>query len=684
MLDKHQQQIVSHRQGHALILAGAGSGKTTCAVNRVANLINSGLPPRYVLMLTFTNKACSEMRERLLHLIDGEAVGTPNILTFHKFGYRLLLRQPTRMGRNVAPSILNEAEPQRLLNNILKAEGFRAKHEQENWQMLYAWLVNEGVLLDTDKHISAIMDRWLGKNGWDSGTIEAALRGFRQYDIYKRNTNVVDFDDLILLPLKHLALPENQDLLLRLRGSLRDITVDEAQDNNMAQYMLLQLIAGETVVMIGDDDQSIYRWRGSRPDNLKRFVEEFGPAIYKLERNYRSPHSIVAPASQLIRHNTDRLEKNPHAFQAGGAPIALHLHRNEEHMAKAVVQQIQKAMNHGRTPGDFAVLYRTNAMARPLEAAFLQAGVPYEVRQGIDLLKRAEARMLVAAMRVAMNPADMPALTHLLGMLPGVGPKTLEKLHQAYAQDPLYARGMLPPKTQDAMDALHDSIEALRKKGPLDATDWALGDPLYSHWLEGYAEKTVREQYKKRGLSIEGNQKEFKTSVERVAQSRRDTLFYMETALQARRSSATGTPDEKDWENNPWGCAMDILIAPPDEDKDGAGRVILSTVHSAKGLQWPVVHIAGMSDGLMPHYREGDAPDEEALAEERCLAYVAITRGEREVILHHPRHLSSPGMNRNNLPPSRFIKEAGIAPVQSAGDPDHPRREALFRPPQWR
>lgn len=667
--DNDQAAIIHHPSGHAIVLAGAGAGKTTCVVERAALLIRKGLNPKNILMLTFTNKACQEMSDRLKRRLDGEGA-LPSILTFHKFGHRLIRRYPEAHGRHPNPSLMDDKETQSKLRELMKGLGFRETDDFNRAESLYSTLRNEGhtpypsCRAITDKIISA--DRQ-----WTLVEKKMIREVFESYEAWKAQQNLLDFDDLIALPIVALQNPENIRLQQTIRDHLVDITVDESQDNNMAQYKLLSLISGPTVIMIGDDDQSIHRWRGACPDNMKQFIRDYNPKEFRLERNYRSTPNIVDSATTLIRHNTDRLEKNPYAVMTQEKPIILEEHSDFESLAEFIAIDIDDSIRlHGRSPKEFAILYRTNRMSRVLESELLKRGIPYQVKRGMDLMHRTEAQILMAFARCVVNPGDQPAFKRLAQITPGIGPRLIEALFERDPRNPLDAATTLKPsKSRDTLMSLRDDLESLRAADPRELGGFVLAHPYFQAWLEKEVDKVAKSILKRRGIDSE----ELKKEIQGLEKEKRmDTVCYIDDTIRYRLDL---NPEDI---QDPWADILDLLITPPDETPGEADKVMLSTIHSAKGLQWNVVHVAGMSEGVLPLYQEGGTISDEELTEERCLAYVAMTRAAEELYLHHPDQIYFPGQGAKYLQPSRFLSEGGLAKKVKVQDTSKRPGTALF------
>lgn len=643
-LDSDQQVIAAHRTGNALVLAGAGSGKTACVTVRAANrLTRDNLPSSKLLLLTFTNKACNEMAERLGGLLEGTGKGLPLVSTFHSFGYRVIRKNPAACHRKPNPSVLDPGDAEKLFKEAMRSVGIAEASAPALFSI--DMIRNAGLdpFAETEKdEIYRLLEEHgrLGHQEWPF-----FLEALKHYELLKQAQNVIDFDDQINLPIQ--ALREHPSLRARINLLLEDITVDEAQDNNMAQYKLLKLLAGKTVVMVGDDDQSIHRWRGAHPDGLKQFKEDFQASTFCLERNYRSRPTIVDSATTLIRHNSKRLEKSPYAVkpetQAG---IPCHIHKTGDVMAERIARDIKGRIDKGTPADQISILYRTNAMAKALEPSLLKYGIPYRIRAGTEMMEYKEVKILMAAARIATNPLDAQAFSRVAELVPGLGGRSIEKM-QAVGGDKGILEGLsaAPYRLQGQLSELKTSLQSLNEQGPGKLLAWAVGPGKIKDWMSKEAERAV----KSRDKSLEGDA--LKEAINTNLGYRVARLKLIQGTVKDRLSLLPKDAPRDDL----WAEAMDMFMRPPDEDPQ-APAVILSTAHGSKGLQWNTVHIAGFSEGLMPFEREGEIQN---LTEERCLAYVAMTRAEENLILHHPKVLDlKMGGGLKELTLSRFVSEA--------------------------
>lgn len=642
MLDPDQIRVVAHETGPAAVLAGAGSGKTRCTTERAARrLTESAVPSEGLILLTFTNKAAAEMRERLRKRLP-ESVKLPWIGTFHSFGNRLLRSHGRRIGVPSNATLMDADDASRMLDAFL-AVPLPDKSRRIDALRLYETVCAHGLDVTEEADADAI-EALCAQHGFSGHARRGFIEALRRFEAEKRRAAVLDFTDLILLPQR--LLRRHPSLQETLRQTLRDVTVDEAQDTDGAQFRLLQLITplDNTVLLVGDDDQAIYEWRHARPENMRDFIERYGATVYRLERNYRSTPAIVSGGAALVRHNENRLEKNPYAVRPAPPADTVRLveYEDGEAMADGVAERISAAIATGTSPADIAVLYRKNRLSRIVETALLRQGIPYRIKAGTDLLSYAEVRMMLAAGRMATNRRDVRALARLADLVPGLGAKGVGHMVAA-GDEPLLQTGRLSAKAAQGVRELGAALEALYRRGPGELLDWCEQTPLFRAWLHGRARAS---------LQAAGRP----TDPQEMRQALRPALARMgavQAAMRKRLESLLGgTLDER------WATALEVIAAGTDEAESDVPKVTLCTVHASKGLEWSTVHLFGFSEGLMPMAREEVV---ENLPEERRLAYVALTRAQNQIILHHADRLDlGNGTGPGRFTVSRFLHEIAL------------------------
>ncbi|MGD2055460.1 MAG: DNA helicase II [Gammaproteobacteria bacterium] len=625
-LNAAQRESVCAPPDPLLVLAGAGSGKTRVLVHRIAWLIDvEGLSPYSILAVTFTNKAAGEMRGRIEHLIATPASGMW-VGTFHGLAHRLLRRHWQEAGLPQGFQILDAQDQQRLVKRVLKTMDL----DEARWPpRQLQWFINsckdEG---RRPQHIESRNDPYL----------ERQVRVYEAYEALCRRSGMVDFAELLLR--SHELWLERPELLAHYRQRFHHILVDEFQDTNAIQYAWLRLLAGEDarITVVGDDDQSIYGWRGARMENLQRFTQDFpGTRVLRLEQNYRSSGTILKAANAVITHNTGRMGKQLWTADAEGDPIQLYTAYNEQDEARFVVERIQDWVDRGGRRSDLAVLYRSNAQSRIFEERLIQCGVPYRVYGGLRFFERAEIKDALAYLRIASNRDDDASFERVVNHPPrGIGERTLDAVRQTARreQSSLWqaaARVLQEPRVSaraaNALQAFVDLVETLA----LELAGLPLGEQVEHVLLpSGLLDHFARDKGEKGQARIEN----------------------LRELVNAAREFAVGDQTELD----PLAEFLSHAALEAGEGQAGAWEdcVQLMTLHSAKGLEFPQVFLCGMEEGLFPHQRSVEEPGR--LEEERRLCYVGITRARRRVVLTCAERRRLYGSETYCLP-SRFIGE---------------------------
>ena len=624
-LNPEQLSAVVHGDGPLLILAGAGSGKTRVITHRIAHLIRErGVAPWQILAVTFTNKAAGEMRERIEALV-GPAAGLW-ALTFHAFGARLLRRYADYHSRGRDFSIYDADDSKRLGRLVL--ERLDADRELNKPETLLAAVERCKRQLRPD-------DR-TGLKG-----VERAF--YALYNKLLRQADAFDFADLLLQPNR--LLDRHPEVLAELRGRFQYVLVDEFQDTDAAQFALLRKLCppAANLCVVGDDDQSIYRWRGAEVGNILDFAQHYPDCTeVKLERNYRSSASILRAAGDLIAHNPRRHEKRLWTEAPPGAPVSLLVGRDERDEARQVAAAAAAAVERdGLSLSEVAVFYRTNAQSRALEEGVRLYGLPYRVVGGVRFFERAEIRDLVAYLRLAVNPASDVDLLRVLNTPPrGLGRQTRQRLVALAEQHDCPIAEVLTPGRLGGLRAT-ERKRALAFRALLDElADCAAGRP---------AAEVV-------GLLIERSG--YAAALERQgdleAEGRLENLRELVTAAE---DFARGTEDES------LGGFLEhvALLTDIDQAAERSGALTLMTLHAAKGLEFDRVFITGLEEGLLPHRRALDddpsgGRSDGGVAEERRLFYVGMTRARQQLVLCQARSRSLAG-GHGIATPSRFLRE---------------------------
>ncbi len=641
-LNPVQRAAVLHDEGPLLLLAGAGSGKTRVVTHRIARLLIEGAAPDSVLALTFTNRAAREMRERVFALLGAEDLPGLTISTFHSLGARFLRQHATAVGRTRAFTIYDDDDQTAVLREALNdlnagltAKGVRA------WRRAIDQAKNAG--LDAREATAPA----------EGGFLDPAEVGAR-YELLMERADAFDFGDLILRPAQ--ILTEVPSLAERYRRQWRWVLVDEFQDTNRAQYAWLRTFAppDSNLFVVGDDDQSIYGWRGAEVENILQFPHEYPAArVVRLEQNYRSDGHILRAANGVIAHNDRRLGKDLWTERGEGTRIELYEGHDARGEARWVAERIAGlCRDEGHAPGDVAVLMRANHLSLDLEETLTRAGLRYAVVRGRSFYDRAEVRDALAYVRLLVNPNDDVAFRRAVGVpARGVGKTSLARL-AAFADE----RGL------STLAAAPAALEAAALRGRART---GLAELLEA--LAVADADDARPSARVRGLLERAGVTEHLASadVERGAGEGRQAN--VERLLQAIESYEQETPDA-----SLAGYLEQVkLVSEVDVAQLSGGAVSLMTVHAAKGLEFPVVFVIGLEDGVFPNARALDDLDGAGEEEERRLCYVALTRAERRLILTRARQRRTFGDVRHNAP-SRFLRELPRDVVESRYVPEPP------------
>lgn len=639
-LNPMQRAAAQQVQGPLLILAGAGSGKTKTLISRIANILDQGLArPEEILAITFTNKAAGEMRARIAALV-GEVAQNMQISTFHAFCVRLLRSHIAELGYTRWFSIYDDDDSMSVIKTCIADMGLSEK--QCPARMVRSRISDAKNRMLTPAEVLDGSDDQAG--AWVAET-------YKRYDAHLRDSNALDFDDLLTKTLELFS--QRPQILAYYQQRYRYIHVDEYQDTNKAQYMLVQLLAGyyRNICVVGDDDQSIYGWRGADIRNILDFEKDFPDAkVIRLEQNYRSTSRILDAANGVIANNTSRKEKRLWTEQQGGEKVCVYQAANEKDEAQFCIRTIATLLGE-YSYSDFAILYRTNAQARALEDALVLAGVPYQVYGGMRFYDRREIRDTLAYLRVLANPSDAVALKRIINVPKrGIGVASIAKLESEAERrgislwDALRDMDLIHEQTPRIASSVHvftGILQSLReqvdKKNLLEFIDAVLTETGY----EGMYRQSQDEDSQER---LE-NLKEFRSAAAEFMQNNDDVQLsdFLENVA---------------------------LVSDVDALDSASGKVTLMTLHSAKGLEFQVVFIVGMEDGIFPTSRSLE--DYDKLEEERRLCYVGITRAMERLYLLHCQSRLLYGEIRG-YPVSRFLQEIPKECIQRVGEED-PRK----------
>ena len=641
MNDK-QSEAVQTTEGPLLIMAGAGSGKTRVLTHRIAYLIDEKMVnPWNILAITFTNKAAREMRERAMAL--NPATSETLIATFHSMCVRILRREADHIGYNRNFTILDPGEQRTLMKRILKNLNLDSK----KW--------NERAILGTISNAkNDLLDEVAYEHQAGDMYTQIVAKCYKAYQEELRRSEAMDFDDLIMMTLR--LFDKNPDVLAYYQQRYQYIHVDEYQDTNHAQYQLVKLLASrfKNICVVGDADQSIYGWRGADMQNILDFEKDYPEAkVVLLEENYRSTKKILQAANEVIKNNRNRRPKKLWTQNDDGEQIVYYRANDERDEAVFVASTINNVVREeGKNFKDFAVLYRTNAQSRTIEEALLKSNIPYTMVGGTKFYSRKEIRDVISYLNLIANPSDNISFERVVNEPKrGVGPGTLEKIRTfAYEQDmsllDASANIMLSPIKGKAAQGVYDFANVI-----LNLRD-QLDDLSITEVVEAVLDKSGYLD----ALSMQQTL-ESQARIENIEEFMSVTKNFDET-------NTDGTEDETGIDRLGRFLNDLALIADTDDGDIEAAEVTLMTLHAAKGLEFPVVFLIGMEEGVFPLSRASEEPDE--LEEERRLAYVGITRAEEILFLTNANTRTLFGKTNYNRP-SRFLREISDDLLQYQG-----------------
>jgi DNA helicase-2/ATP-dependent DNA helicase PcrA len=609
-LTDSQRQAVQHVDGPLLILAGPGSGKTRVVTHRIAHLLQQGIAGRNIVGLTFTNKAADEMRARLQQLVPDSGVW---LGTFHRFGAQLLRRYAPLVGLKENFSIFDADDSLKQVKEALDEAGVQLIHETPQ-------RVADGISWAKNDLVTS--DQYIPRHGDPLGSFVARVYPFYQRRMLK--ANAADFDDLLL----HLVvlLRENPELRAQLDSQFRYLLVDEYQDTNLAQYEMIRLLSIDypNLAVTGDPDQSIYGWRGATIRNILEFESDFPAArTVRLEQNYRSTKNILRVADQLIENNCFRKHKDLYTDNPEGKPVRLTVYDTGWEEAQTITARIANEVSAGlHRYSDYAIFYRTNALSRTLERAMRSLRVPYQIVRGLEFYQRKEIKDILAYLHLLNNPLHNVALLRIINTPPRrIGKATVVRLNDhARVQD------------KSLLDAARESgmIEGLSKRAAVQVARFVAAlDEMQAQPQEEVAE-VIR-----RVLAVSGYEDWLKESDSEEDQERLANIHELVTdAAEFDQLHPEGGGLEAFLEET-------SLVSDVDDWNMDSDRVTMMTLHAAKGLEFPIVHIVAVEDNIIPHER--NKADEKRIEEERRLLFVGITRAEEELHLSFAQQRSTRG-----------------------------------------
>ncbi|MBB5573438.1 DNA helicase-2/ATP-dependent DNA helicase PcrA [Rhizobium paranaense] len=636
-LNPEQAEAVETLDGPVLVLAGAGTGKTRVLTTRIAHILSTNRAfPSQILAVTFTNKAAREMKERIALLVGGAVEGMPWLGTFHSIGVKLLRRHSELVGLSSSFTILDTDDVVRLLKQLIQAEGL----DDKRWPA---------------KQFAGMIDTWKNKGLSPADIPEGDARAFANgkgrelyaaYQARLKTLNACDFGDLLLHPINMFR--QNPDILKDYHQRFRYILVDEYQDTNTAQYMWLRLLAqrpkGElqNVCCVGDDDQSIYGWRGAEVDNILRFEKDFpGAKVIKLERNYRSTEHILGAAAHLIAHNEGRLGKTLFTDRSDPDDIKVQVHASwdSEEEARAIGEEIEQLQRNKHNLNDMAILVRASFQMREFEDRFVTLGLNYRVVGGPRFYERLEIRDAMAYFRLVCQPADDLAFERIINTPKrGLGDTTVRALHD-------YARERDIPMLAAAADIIEtDEMKPKARKALFDVVQ------SFRRW-QGLLENTPHTELAEQILEESGYTDMWKNDKSAEAPGRLENLKELIRSMDSFESMR--------------GFLEHVALVMDTEQNENLDAVSIMTLHSAKGLEFDTVFLPGWEEGLFPHQRSLDESGRAGLEEERRLAYVGLTRAKRRCHIWFVSNRRIHGLWQSTIP-SRFLDELPETHVEVA------------------
>lgn len=648
-LNKQQREAVLNTEGPLLVLAGAGSGKTRVLTHRIAYLVGEmGVSPWHILAITFTNKAAREMKERLEKLI-GAPANDLWVGTFHACCVRILRRDIERLGYDKNFVIYDTDDQQTLIKSCLEQLGFNEKNFPPNSVLHEIGRAKDELIYPDQFQKMYASDYRMGKIA-------------RIYELYQKklkSNNALDFDDIILHTIRLFS--EFPEVLDYYADKFRYIHVDEYQDTNTAQYMLVSMLASKhgNICVVGDDDQMIYGWRGANLRNILDFEKDFKSCrVIKLEQNYRSTKTILEAANHVIQNNAGRKQKRLWTENPEGHPINRYEASDEHDEAYYIANVIRSLKASGRHYSDMALLYRLNAQSRVFEEVFMKMGIPYKIYGGLKFYDRKEIKDVIAWLRVIQNSDDDISFSRAINVPKrGIGKTTLDRIEllaagQGVSMYRIASRAEDYPELARASRNLQDFCRFITEMNALSQQEELVDFIEMLLDKSGLVRKLEKEQTTESKTRIE-NIKEFLSVAREFA------------------VSAEGKPTLEDF------LAQISLVADIDDAEEVGDRVVLMTLHSAKGLEFPVVFIPGMEEGVFPSYRS--LGEEEQLEEERRLCYVGITRAREEIYLTNAKCRMLFGSTSYNRV-SRFIDEI---PENLTTGPVHPAERQTAASDGW-
>ena len=628
-LNKRQQEAITTLDGPMLVLAGAGSGKTKVLTTKVAYLLEErDVSPKNILAITFTNKAAKEMKERIFSLI-GRSASLIQISTFHSFGLKILKENYDLLGYNSNFTILDASDSETVIKKIIKDNNIDSS--KYNYRAIKSSISsNKNEMVGVEEYKKFVY------NDYD----EVVSKVYEEYEKELKRSNAIDFDDLLILPLK--LFNEHKEVLQKYQEQYKYVFIDEYQDTNKPQYILSKLISAKykNITVVGDNDQAIFTWRGADYKNILNFEKDYEDAkVVVLDENYRSTKNILKAANNVIKNNKLRKEKNLWTENEDGNKITYYKAFDEKDESFYVIKEIKKLLDEGVNPNDICILYRANAQSRGIEDAFLENNISYRIVGSFAFYQRKEIKDLISYLKLIHNEKDDVSLLRVINYPKrGIGSKTIEEL---------------TIRSNEKNCSLYEAIESGKE----------LGFKNIIEELKKDAEKISLTEFIDVVLDKTGIRESLKSERTLEADIRLENLEEFK--------SITRTVEEIDGIAS-LGDFLDeisLVTDASEKEEDGNDKVTLMTMHAVKGLEFDYVFIIGVEEGLFPHLNSMNS--EEELEEERRLCYVAITRARKKLYIINARSRLLYGKVSSNVP-SRFISEIGDDLL------DYENKESLF------
>jgi len=659
-LNSEQRRAVEQTEGPVLVLAGAGSGKTRVITCRIAHLVAKKVSARNILAMTFTNKAAREMRERVAGLVGAATAKELTVSTFHSFCVRVLREHAEILGLSPRFTICDDSDQLTAMKGALRELRIAET-------AVHPRAALSKISLFKSKLVTPVQALAVAEDDYE----ETIARAYRAYNEHLKRSRTVDFDDLLLLVGD--LLEKHPEVRLKYQNRYRYVMVDEYQDTNGPQYEVLKHIAGQhrNLCVVGDDDQSIYGWRGADVKKILNFEKDFpGAAVVRLETNYRSTEQILAAANAVIKNNKSRHEKTLKAACGSGDPIRIFPCEDEEHESEFVVDEIIRDARANRIKfGDIAILFRTAVQPRTFEARLRAARIPYDLVGGMSFFDRKEVRDILAYVRLAANPLDEASLLRVVNVPPrGVGKASMDKVVDLATRDGISAAAVFDRRNPEGVSAeTFNSVRSFRQV----LSDFAAKVPTVG------LVTALRELI----IAVKYHEEIARCYPDGVTQMARTGAVGEVVNVAENYSRRASKPSLE-------GFLEEITLSTEDTENDSSEKgprdqVTLMTLHAAKGLEFPRVYLVGAEEGLIPHQR---SVQEDTVEEERRLMYVGITRAKRQLTITRVKTRAKYGRREPCLP-SRFlfeIKGETVHFVLPTAQPKKERDEKPFVPPSKR